>query len=121
MSEEWNDLARRLRMLPTEAPSPALWERLDSAYRAEFVRRPRRRMVPLALAACALFAAPALWLLTRPSEVSVDVVTLRIEAIDRALQRAYLEGASDAELEALWRRREALIEARPQRNEPVRI
>lgn len=118
-------LKRRMVSLPPVPPAPHLWPRLQQA-------RQHRvgRLKLLAGSAAALLLGVALLpmlgdMANRPARPSLaasapeaaaaplpvldqDTVE-QIRALDRALQAAYDEGASDAEMEPIWKARRALL------------
>lgn len=118
MSEQ-NDLAElrlRLAQLPEEAPPPSVWLNLQVAHAQQFPRK-RSRPWPLprwryaAAAAVIMLLVPLLWM-RQPAPLSQPLPEERaaeLRSLDRELQLLYLDGASDAELAPLWRRREDLL------------
>lgn len=117
-------LQRSLGSMPPIPPAADLWPRLELARQ----RRVNRFKARIGTAAILLLCVALLPLLgdigrapapapfatraqamTAP-QAALDEDTLQqIRALDRALQTAYDEGASDDELEPLWRARQALL------------
>ncbi len=114
---------RRLVSMPPVPPAADLWPRLELARQ----RRVNRFKTTIGTAAIALLCVALVPLLgdlshqpapaplatgsqaTAP-KAALDEDTLeQIRALDRALQTAYDEGASDDEIEPLWRARHALL------------
>ncbi|GAB3506945.1 hypothetical protein [Pseudoxanthomonas daejeonensis] len=106
-----------------EPPAPeSLWPRLKTLRR----RQVRRRRMAAALASTGLVAAlfmvlprpdmapehPAFAPLAATGPAIDDGVDPQVHAIDRALQVAYENGASDLELAPMWEARHALIAQR---------
>ena len=122
MSDSIEQFARSLRANAEVAPPPALWLRTEAAYLEGFTpRRRSRRAAWMACAASVLVAG--LYLIFQPESRAPDPRVQYIEAIDRQLQRAYSDGSSDAELDALWREREQRLEQLKNENppQPIRI
>lgn len=118
-------LKRRLVSMPPVPPAPDLWPRLELARRHRV-----RRMKLSAASAAVLMLGVAMFplledMVDRPAHTSLatgapeatasplpvlDQETVeQIRALDRALQAAYDEGASDDELEPIWKARRALL------------
>lgn len=117
-------LTRRLRAMPPVPPALDLWPRLELARQ----RRVRRLKLSVGSAGALLLGVllvPLLGgMLDRTERVplaaapepavaprqTLDQDTVeQIRALDRALQAAYDEGASDDELEPIWKARRALL------------
>lgn len=111
---EIDTLRRQLSELPIEAPPPSVWLNLQLA-QAELCPRPRARRSQrwrVAAAVVLLALAPALvWRMSQPAPAQAYPDTAAaLRALDRELQHQYTIGASDAELEPLWRQRELLLQ-----------
>jgi hypothetical protein len=122
-------IRRQLKALPDMPPASGLWPRLAEA-RARRLRRVRMGAGGAAALALCLMLPMLYRLQQAPAQVqagaaagpmavpvedaaALDAATLvEIRAVDRALQAAYDEGASEAELAPLWKFREALLGAR---------
>lgn len=107
-------LRQRLGQLPP-APLPGhLWPRLQARRRRSVLRR--RWTAAAALAAVALFIALPRPVTAPPASVAEASQAVppaapddAVAAIDRALQEAYSQGASDGELAPLWEIRGRLV------------
>lgn len=142
-------LLRHLAMSPEPELPPGLWTRIDHARR----RRRNRQALGTAVVAVALLAVslvprlPMDGAVPGPAVVAVESgnrqpaagdagarVTattvprhsardVRLRALDRALQAAYREGSSEAEIAQLWQARRALLDGPPGRSAggPIRI
>lgn len=128
-------LKRRLVSLPPVPPAPHLWPRLEQARR----HRVGRLKLLAGSAATLLLCVTLLPLLgdmvDRPARASfsarapepavaplpvLDQDTVeQIRALDRALQAAYDEGASDDELEPIWKARRALLPRQASISTPI--
>ncbi len=118
-------LKRRLGSMTPVPPAADLWPRLELAHR----RRDRRLKLSVGSAAALLLCVALVPLLgdmvdrpgraplaaaapepaVAPLQVLDQDTVERIRALDRALQAAYDEGASDDELEPIWKARRALL------------
>lgn len=128
-------LKRRLGSMPPVPPAMELWPRLELAHR----RRVRRLQLSVGSAAALLLCVALVPLLVdtvdRPARASLaagapeaagaplqvldqDTVE-QIRALDRALQAAYDEGASDDELEPIWKARRALLPRQASISTPI--
>lgn len=111
------DLARYARQLPQPAPGDDVFYEIVQAHAARRKRHSAFAGVALLLA---VVAATGFWL-HRATSPFVPEETQRLSgtsgvelrAVDRALQAAYDRRADDAELAALWSRREALQRGDP--------
>ncbi|MFO1496286.1 MAG: hypothetical protein U1F26_16685 [Lysobacterales bacterium] len=125
---EMDELRRKLSELPIEAPPPSVWLNLQMA-QAELCPRPRLRRGQrwrVAAAVVLLALAPALvWRMPQPPPAQAyPDAAAALRAVDRELQQQYVRGASDAELEPLWRQRELLLrqlESAPDTSPTIRI
>lgn len=123
MSTPEERIKRRLVSMPPMPPAADLWPRLEQARR----RRVNRFKNTVGSAAILLLCLALLPLVgsidrqpapaplatnsqtTAPQAVLDDDALEKIRALDRALQTAYDEGASDDEVEPLWKARQALL------------
>ena len=143
-------LQRHLAMLPDPELPADLWPRIDHARRRRLDRQ-RLATGVVVVALLAVAVAPRLPLVDvvpAPAIVAVDARDrqpapadatrraaapaavhrastrdVRLRALDRALQAAYREGSSDAEIAQLWQARRALLDGRSggSANGPIRI
>ncbi len=106
------DLRRYADTLPQPRPGDALF---NGIMRAHGRRRAQHRALVGALGVLAVVALAGTWIQrdaqkapaqTQPLASAPEANALR--AADRALQAAYERGADDAEIAALWSRRDAL-------------
>lgn len=117
-------LQRTLIALPPVPPSPDLWLRLADSRRRRASRLKACVGTAALLALCVALVplvgdtgrpfapSPTVASVPAPAEAGavLDQDTLeRIRALDRALQTAYDEGASDDEIAPLWKARQALL------------
>lgn len=104
-------IQEHLRALP-DAPLPeTLWPRLQQRQRERVIRR-RRAATGAGLVAVVLGVALSLSSMTPlhvPFPNPANPPVARLQAVDRALQTAYANGASDEELAPLWDMRERLL------------
>lgn len=112
---EIDALRRRLAELPVESPPPSVWLNLQLAQAELNPRPPVRRGQRWRVAAAVLLLAlvPALvWRIPQPEPASAypETRAAALRALDRELQLKYMRGASDVELEPLWRQREQLLQ-----------
>ena len=117
-----DEIHRALQALQDPPAPESLWPQV----RMRRQRQVRRRRMATALASTGLAAALFVVLL-KPETVpqqppafqqtamapASDDVDPQVRAIDRALQAAYEEGASDAELAPMWEARQALLAQHP--------
>lgn len=112
MSSSDFDLRLYAHSLPQPEPSAALFERV---VHANGRRRKRRKAMLAVFSMLAIVAVAGIWTPHRTAPnpgVAQHVVSAadarEVRKMDRTLQAAYERGADDAELAALWARRDAL-------------
>lgn len=127
-------IKRRLVSMPPVPPAPQLWPRLQQA-RQRRVDRFKNTVGAAAVLLLCVALVPLLGDSGRPPapaplanssgaptapQATLDQDTLeQIRALDRALQTAYDEGASDDEVEPLWKARQALLPRHASASRPI--
>lgn len=109
-----DSLRAHLADLPEPVLPPALFPRIEVARVRQRTRRRQLLATSVMAAAMAVISLPLLHDRTAPAPeilAGVPRAPLReqpLRALDRELQHAYERGASDQELQRLWKQREAL-------------
>ncbi|MDN7127109.1 hypothetical protein [Pseudidiomarina terrestris] len=100
-----------------EPARPVTWQELSARQTARSGTTPRPRRWPLWLTPLAAAAAVAWFWVVQPQQLLPVPVSdtpmllasnYSLDAIDRQLQQAYIQGADEAKINALWQRREQL-------------